>query len=228
MKENGITDASRDSVKVSELPMPLVMTSDQRRYIFEICARLVVALFNLAFAASLLTDIIQFHRLSSILSLALSLVVVVCILFRRISTQANLAPYDWFIAFYGTLLPMLMRPFSQGSDLVVLTVIQTVGTIVAIAGILSLNRSFGIVAANRGVQTFGLYRYVRHPIYAGYVLSIGAAWAQNLNLWNSVIFTLWLVFEVLRIFAEERHLLQDPTYRQYTQNVRWRLCPHVF
>lgn len=170
-------------------PLAQLMASHRSRFVFEIFARIVVALFNIAFAMSLVTDIVQFGRVSSILALALTITVVSCVLLRRVSVHANFAAYDWFIAFYGTLLPMLMRPVWRGSDIVVFTVIQTIGTMMAIAGILSLNRSFGIVPANRGVQKIGLYRFVRHPIYAGYFLSIGASWAQNLNLWNSVIFS---------------------------------------
>jgi protein-S-isoprenylcysteine O-methyltransferase Ste14 len=208
--------------------IPLVLTNHQRHLIFEIFARIVVALFNIAFAANLLTDIIQFRRASSIMALALTVTAVTCILCRRISIQSNFAVYDWFVALYGTLLPMSMRTAYSGADSPILTLLQATGSIMAIAGILSLNRSFGIVAGNRGVQTFGLYRYVRHPIYAGYFLCIGAACALNLTLWNAVIFILWVIFQVLRIRAEERHLMKDSKYVDYTQRVRWRILPFVF
>jgi hypothetical protein len=41
--------------------------------------------------------------------------------------------------------------------------------LLVLAATLRLGRSFGIVATNRGIQTGGLYRIVRHPIYAAYV-----------------------------------------------------------
>ena len=212
----------------SKARLPFLITGSQGRYIFEIVSRIIVVFFFLRFAVDLLPEIIHFRRLSSILALALTLTFSCCILFRRISVHPNFNLYDWFIAFYGTLLPLLLRSSWRGSDSIVLTGLQTIGTIIAIVGILSLNRSFGIVAGNRGVQTVGLYRYVRHPIYAGYFLSIGAIWGQNLTLWNSVIFAFWVIFEILRIFAEERQLMQDAKYKAYSQEVRWRLLPRVF
>ena len=48
--------------------------------------------------------------------------------------------------------------------------ISTVGLLFVIAGKITLGRSFGIVPANRGVVA-GPYTLVRHPIYAGYLLS---------------------------------------------------------
>ena len=43
------------------------------------------------------------------------------------------------------------------------------GLLVVIGGKLSLGRSFGLMPANRGVVSSGLYRIVRHPIYLGYL-----------------------------------------------------------
>ena len=42
---------------------------------------------------------------------------------------------------------------------------------IIIAGKLTLGRSFGLMPANRGVVSSGIYRFVRHPIYAGYLIT---------------------------------------------------------
>src|ERR1700682_5194874 len=47
----------------------------------------------------------------------------------------------------------------------------TAGVLLQIYAKLTLRRSFGIIAANRGVMTSGPYRVVRHPMYAAYLLS---------------------------------------------------------
>ena len=53
------------------------------------------------------------------------------------------------------------------------SVLVLVGVVLATGAVLSLGRSLGIEAANRGVQTHGLYRFVRHPIYAAYLPLMG-------------------------------------------------------
>ena len=45
------------------------------------------------------------------------------------------------------------------------------GLCVNISAKLFLNRSFGIVAANRGIKRGGPYRLVRHPMYFGSILT---------------------------------------------------------
>ena len=45
------------------------------------------------------------------------------------------------------------------------------GFVLQLSAKLTLRRSFGVVAANRGVKASGPYRLVRHPMYAGYALT---------------------------------------------------------
>jgi protein-S-isoprenylcysteine O-methyltransferase Ste14 len=91
-----------------------------------------------------------------------------------------------------------------------------------------LGRSFGIVAADRGIVVMGPYRIVRHPIYLGYfVTHIGfllANWsARNIALYISIYF-----FKISRILAEERILREDESYRADCQRVRYRVIPFIF
>jgi protein-S-isoprenylcysteine O-methyltransferase Ste14 len=50
-------------------------------------------------------------------------------------------------------------------------IVGVVGTGISVWGVLSLGRSFGILVAVRKVVVRGPYRFVRHPIYFGYILS---------------------------------------------------------
>ena len=85
-----------------------------------------------------------------------------------------------------------------------------------------------MVAANRGVKTNGLYKYIRHPLYSGYVFSLTAFVLQNASIYNFVILAGVLGFKLLRIFAEEKLLLQDPEYKAYAEKVRWRIIPYIW
>jgi protein-S-isoprenylcysteine O-methyltransferase Ste14 len=103
--------------------------------------------------------------------------------------------------------------------------IQLVGGLLVLAATLRLGRSFGIVAANRGIQTGGLYRVVRHPIYAAYVLAFGGFVLAHPTLINAEILVGWLMVQILRVCAEERLLMQDTHYATYAAQVRYRLIP---
>src|SRR5215213_11862391 len=122
------------------------------------------------------------------------------------------------------MLPLLLRPSALAPvPLAMLgNVIQFVGGLLVLAATLRLGRSFGIVAANRGIQTGGLYRVVQHPIYAAYVLAFGGFVLTHPTLINGMILAVWLMIQVLRIRAEERLLMQDAAY---AAQVRYRLIP---
>jgi len=91
-----------------------------------------------------------------------------------------------------------------------------------------LGRSFGIVAANRGVVSSGPYRLVRHPIYLGYLVTHAGFLLSNTSVRNVAIYAAAYVFQFARIYAEERILAQDGEYREYLRSVRYRLFPEVY
>jgi protein-S-isoprenylcysteine O-methyltransferase Ste14 len=102
------------------------------------------------------------------------------------------------------------------------------GLLVIVAGKLCLGRSLGIVPANRGIVCRGVYRLIRHPIYAGYQVTHGAFLLTHLDLWNVCVFVTSDVALILRAIYEERTLAGDPEYVRYQSRVRWRMVPGVF
>jgi protein-S-isoprenylcysteine O-methyltransferase Ste14 len=103
-----------------------------------------------------------------------------------------------------------------------------VGVSIQVMGKMYLGRSFGIIAANRGVKVSGPYRVVRHPIYAGYTMThIG--FLLYYPCWqNLILYTVALGLQIVRILKEERVLSEDPAYRELMQTTRYRLLPGVF
>lgn len=152
----------------------------------------------------------------------------VMILIRR---PGEVATSRWpvFLAFASTGFPLLARP--GGPELVepgTAIAIMAAGVAVSFLAKLFLNRSFGIVAANRGTKTGGPYRYVRHPMYAGYlVASIGFV-LFNAAPWNVAVYLVAGLLLVLRIREEEAVLLRDPAYRLFAAEVRWRVVPGLY
>jgi protein-S-isoprenylcysteine O-methyltransferase Ste14 len=102
------------------------------------------------------------------------------------------------------------------------------GLAMQIAGKLALWRSFGLVPANRGVRTRGPYRFLRHPIYAGYTLIHIGFLLGFPSLPNALLYATLFAVEVVRLLREEAVLNRDPDYRAYAARVRYRLLPGVF
>nr|WP_235996271.1 MULTISPECIES: isoprenylcysteine carboxylmethyltransferase family protein [Burkholderia] len=105
---------------------------------------------------------------------------------------------------------------------------QIAGIALQLFAKLSLGRSFGLLPANRGVVSTGAYRFVRHPIYAGYLLSEIGFLLANFSTRNLVTISVWMVLQIGRIMLEERLLSDDADYRAYRARVRYRLIPGVF
>lgn len=106
--------------------------------------------------------------------------------------------------------------------------IQLLGVICASYSLLILGRSFGVVAANRGVRTRGAYRVVRHPAYASYLIVNIGYLLENPTPFNLAVAALSTCFQIVRIIKEEEFLCQDPAYRTYQERVRYRLVPFLY
>ena len=170
----------------------------------------------------------QLHWLNIIYLIGEGLVVLMLLL-RRSTDQISVAARDWLFAFIGTFASMLIIPGTRIDALGPLAVVLLLsGIAISVSAKLALNRSFGIVAANRGVKTRGAYAYVRHPMYLGYFLSQAAILIMNFSLWNAVVLSIWAIFQFLRINAEERVLGRDPAYLAHMTRVRYRLVPWIY
>ena len=159
--------------------------------------------------------------------LIVNLLMVTMYVARRQATAICASPALWVLAFAGTCLPLAMRPTDSSGITAVGTAIQLVGITGIIASMLSLRRSFGIVPANRGVRTSGLYKLVRHPLYASELLVLLGIAVANPSAWNFGLFVCDCVLQLLRAAAEERFLGEDPVYCEYRARVRYQLIPLV-
>jgi protein-S-isoprenylcysteine O-methyltransferase Ste14 len=156
--------------------------------------------------------------------------VVVFLLIRRPAVDVSRQPGVWALALLATCAPLLATPGGDGGVIpsALAAVVLLIGMMVQIHAKLTLGRSFGCVPANRGLKVAGPYRCVRHPMYAGYLLSHVAFLAMNPTLWNLAVYTLAYALQVPRLLAEERLLGRDPEYRRYQARVPYRLVPGVF
>lgn len=153
--------------------------------------------------------------------------VVVMIAFRRPANRITLRPADWFIGFGGTFLPLVVTPGSS-SGFAYAGLLLLLGFGITLSAQLSLRRSFGVVAANRGVKTAGPYGIVRHPMYVGYFLTYLGFLLTYPTAWNAAVYVTWTACQLHRIHAEERVLSADLAYVAFARRIRYRLLPFVY
>jgi protein-S-isoprenylcysteine O-methyltransferase Ste14 len=182
------------------------------------------------FAEATLRAYLQTHRPLGALLVVEQMWVVVAYLIRRPARTVSRRWGDWALAFGGTFGGVLFRPVGAHPQWGVTTglVLQVVGLTICVASFLALGRSFGFVAADRGLVRRGPYAVVRHPIYASYLLLQLGYVLQSISLRNIVVMLLASGCNVGRAVVEERVLATNDDYCTYRNKVRWRLIPRVW
>jgi steroid 5-alpha reductase family enzyme len=189
----------------------------------------VVGLFTLM-AVRIGNDFLATGRMTGLLLLASELLVVVLTVLRRSTAVVDRSYRARVLTACSMLGPVLVRPgqIAALAPEVMTVLLSAAGLMVVIGGKLSLGRSFGLMPANRGVVSSGLYRIVRHPIYMGYLITHVGFLAANPTIWNIVMLVGADLTLLWRAVCEEQTLQQDEAYRAYQQVVRWRVLPGVF
>jgi protein-S-isoprenylcysteine O-methyltransferase Ste14 len=154
--------------------------------------------------------------------------IVALLLVRRPTEHISRRLGDWAMAVMGTFVVLLVAPGGPAINAVLGLSLMLAGLVVHLGAKLSLWRSFGLVAANRGVKTKGLYAMVRHPMYAGYMLSHAGFLLSSPSWWNLAIYAMAWTLLIARIEAEEKTLRGDAQYTDYMQRVRYRLAPGLY
>lgn len=155
---------------------------------------------------------------------------VIAFLVRRPPSAVSRNPGSWLLAFGGTFAGVLFRPAGAHPywGVVAGLGLQLAGLAVCIISLLALGRSFGFVAADRGLVTRGPYAVVRHPVYASYLLIQSGYLLQSISLRNVLVMVLASSCNAGRALMEERLLARTPAYRAYRHRVRWRLIPGLW
>jgi protein-S-isoprenylcysteine O-methyltransferase Ste14 len=136
----------------------------------------------------------------------------------------------WGSAALGAFAMLGARPVDNpdAGPFAAMEIVQLAGFAIVLIALGALGRSFGIVAANRGVKTAGLYSFVRHPAYTGYLVSYLGYVGENPSPRNAILLMAGTAAQLVRISEEERMLSFDQAYRAYLARVRRRLIPFVY
>ena len=156
--------------------------------------------------------------------------VVGCLLARKNASAVTESIPNWILASLTQVAPLLLRPVASSVPTLELVsgIGQVVGVGLMIASLMALNRSIGVVAANRGIKTRGPYAWIRHPLYAGEILFDVSFLLSNWSSWNGALILALILAQVVRSVQEESLLLRDERYALYRTAVAYRLVPWVF
>jgi protein-S-isoprenylcysteine O-methyltransferase Ste14 len=207
-----------------------------RSVVLDAIERIAIVLLFSSFLQALVSSIAVSIRMGQsvvigdLMLLVTETMMVFLVIFRRGAKSLSMRPSDWGLAFSATCLSLLARPHAGPPHAwdTIAVVLTMMGLSTQLFAKLTLGRRFGVVAANRGICSSGPYRFVRHPIYFGYVMLHVGFFLLNPSIWNFVVFATLYTVKIPRILAEERLLSQDPEYRRYMDQVRSRLIPGVF
>jgi protein-S-isoprenylcysteine O-methyltransferase Ste14 len=201
--------------------------ADLREGLFRFIALLVAAVFVYRGARHLVIDP---GRLNILLLMISDVLTFTWLLLARRPIVRDWSPFTVFISLtagFGSGFVSLQ----DGTAIIPLYIaapLQFLALWLVIWGKMSLGRSFAILPANRGVVTGGAYRFVRHPIYAGYLAGHILFLLSSFSIYNFTVYAIITLFQIHRILREERILALTEEYRDYLTRVRYRLCPGIF
>lgn len=198
--------------------------------LIRITANLIGAAGAAFFAQATLQSYLASHQLIGPAFFAEQMWVVIAYLIRRPARAVSRRMRDWLLAFGGTFGGVLFRPDGAHPPwgLTAGLVVQLFGLAICVTSFLALGRSFGFVAADRGLVKRGPYAIVRHPIYASYLFLQAGYVLQSISIRNALVMVFASGCNVGRAIAEDRMLATNDRYDEYRSQVRWRLIPGVW
>ena len=148
--------------------------------------------------------------------LALQSGIAVALYFRRTKPKEKADKKTQALAWVSALLPLAFSPRASTNPWLALLLVP--GLLLALWAMLALDRSFSIAPAKREIVTRGPYKYMRHPMYGGEILSLIGVLIASFSLWNVVLFIIFLASVLWRIRVEENLLGRDSSY---AKSVPW-------
>lgn len=99
---------------------------------------------------------------------------------------------------------------------------MTAATVLTVWGMWVMRRAFSITVEAREHVTRGPYRWVRHPIYAGELLTAAAVTLWRFSLTNLLLFAAFAAIQLFRSRWEEQKLARVfPAYGEWAGTVWW-------
>lgn len=153
-------------------------------------------------------------------SIALECVVALSFLIRERPRQALRTPMARLAAYVGSFVLVVFIPVGSAlaphwfavTRIYWMThagaIIWLAGTLFSLGALWSLRRSFSIEPAARRLVTTGLYRFARHPVYAGYAMTNTGMLLLYPSAPLAMAIAVWFGATLIRMRYEEQVLVQ--------------------
>ena len=187
----------------------------------------IIVVLNYVRAILILSET-PFMVIREVFFAAFQLAALILLVVRKRANAFSGKKADYVYTVLGFSSPLFFQLTPSGGPFVIGASLEVIGLVLVVSAFLSLNRSFGLAPENRGIKTGGVYRFVRHPMYLGYILAEAGYVLDNFSTFNLFIWIVSVLFLLLRLQAEERLLRQDGAYMNYARKTHWKLIPSVF
>jgi len=193
----------------------LRFTSGDINFISSVFDSCVIVIFNLLVCRGFLIRKSLHHVPKGLLNILIPLIATFFYLMYSISKSSSL---QWNSILLPENLLLSSRIFGVFFALL--------GMLISTMATLNLKRSFGIFVQVRKIETQGLYRQVRHPIYLGYILNWLALCLLEPKAYNLLITSITIPLTLFRAHLEEKELAAySSEYREYIKKTPF-IFPH--
>lgn len=165
-------------------------------------------LFIILFFKKIFDSHTTFNALSVFISLKL---LSICILFIIREKPTIVSPIQVNVmCWLSTLSPLLYRLspneyfFLNKIDPNSILALLIIGESLSFMGLVTLGKSFGVSPAKRTVVVDGIYRFIKHPIYLGYIISEISIILLYPSLFNFCLFFVSTLLYAFRMHLETR------------------------
>lgn len=148
---------------------------------------------------------------------------------RQDPVQRSYGAREILIPLAGGMLPFALL-FSPPHPLIIgniasayaVFIWMTTATLFTVWGLWALRRSFSITVEARALVTSGPYRFVRHPVYLGEMLTAAAVVCLRFSWIDVMIFALFAAVQLYRAKMEEQKLWRVfPAYADFARKSLW-------
>jgi protein-S-isoprenylcysteine O-methyltransferase Ste14 len=233
LADGALAAAERSYRDAAELPdRPVSLTPPRLNpALTDVVSRACIGTLFTLLTINLFAEFMRTGHVTGLLLVVGESLVVVLTIMRRRAIAVDRSAAAAILTTVSLVGPVLLRATDAETPLAadqVTAMVSAIGLVIVVLGKMTLGRSFGVVPANRGVVVRGPYKFVRHPIYAGYLITHAAFLMANPASWNVAIVVVGDFALVFRALMEERVLSHDAAYQQYCKRVGWHLVPGVF
>ena len=154
------------------------------------------------------------------------------VLIRRHPQRITVSPLFWIVAMAEAYWDLLFGVFRSYPSVALCPAWFTDGLsimafLILLTARISLGRSFGIVAADRGIITTGAYRIVRHPVYTAAYLAVFAYVLSHFSVLTVSLALCNFALTATKALLEEKFLGLNEAYKRYMGRVRYRFFPLI-